>query len=426
MNENEKDLIEYINNKIAPFSLSEFGKNDISVLLQQFDFECLKEAIDISFKNYINFDENGNITNDSVQLFLKKIGGIAHNNQLPPINKKIRHILNICNSKFNYFDFQKANVIMEDYIKALRKNGWSESEILYDLENETMNEVKKCTNWTQFRILIEGWTNSLLEPTKQEEQLITNNNLKIEKNYEIIKAIGSGSFGITYLAVDKSLDKNFVIKEFSCEMIDDNYNIKFFEKFKKEIKYLFDLHHENIVSIYDYVIDDNAKRACYIMEYINGKNIYQYLLENPNKVNEIFVQLIDAFEYLEKKNICHRDIRINNILVTIDGVLKLIDFGFVKNIDDGSTIHSATKLISYPYDWPEELRNKIQKYDNRTEIYFIGQLFKDILTRIKVKKFKYNKILLLMCEYKYDVRINKFKTIKKELLAIDKNNIKMV
>lgn len=72
MNENEKDLIEYINNKIAPFSLSEFGKNDISVLLQQFDFECLKEAIDISFKNYINFDENGNITNDSVQLFLKK------------------------------------------------------------------------------------------------------------------------------------------------------------------------------------------------------------------------------------------------------------------------------------------------------------------------------------------------------------------
>ena len=151
------------------------------------------------------------------------------------------------------------------------------------------------------------------------------------------------------------------------------------------------------------------------MEYINGKNIYQYLLENPNKINDIFIQLINSFEYLERNNICHRDIRINNILVTNDGVLKLIDFGFVKNIDDGSTIHSSTKLISYPYDWPAELRNKIQKYDNRTEIYFVGQLFKDILARIKIKKFKYNKILLSMCEYEYTTRISKFKKIKKEL-----------
>lgn len=76
MRENEKEMIEYINNKINPFSLSEFGKNDISVLLQQFDFECLKEAVDISFKNYIRFDENGDITRDSIQLFLGKIGGM--------------------------------------------------------------------------------------------------------------------------------------------------------------------------------------------------------------------------------------------------------------------------------------------------------------------------------------------------------------
>mgnify|MGYP004502827843 FL=1 len=90
-----KKLIEYINNKINPFSLSEFGKNDISVLLQQFDFDCLNKAIDIGFKNYITSDENGNITRDSVHLFLDKIGGIAHNNQLSPINKKIRYMLYI-------------------------------------------------------------------------------------------------------------------------------------------------------------------------------------------------------------------------------------------------------------------------------------------------------------------------------------------
>lgn len=413
MKEDEKALIEYISNKINPFSLSEFGKNGISVLLQKFGFDNLKKSIDISFENYIKFDDDGNITRDSVKIFLKKIGGIAHNNQLPPINKKVRHIMNICNSKFGYFSFQKASIILDNYVNVLKTKGLSEKEILYILENETMNEVRKCTNWTQFRTLIEGLTS---EQLKQEGQLITNNSLEIEKNYKIIKTIGYGSFGITYLAVDEGLDKNFVIKEFSCEMLDDKYNIKFFEKFKKEIKYLFDLHHENVVSIYDYVINDDAKKGCYIMEYIDGKNIYQYLLENPNKINDIFIQLINSFEYLERKNICHRDIRVDNILVTTDGILKLIDFGFVKNINDGSTIHSATKIISYQYDWPEELRNKIQKYDNRTEIYFIGQLFKDIITSIEIKKFKYDKILLLMCEYKYSTRINSFKVIKKKLI----------
>lgn len=418
MGENEIKLIEYINNKINPLSLSEFGKNDISVLLQQFEFENLKEAIDISFKNYITFDENGNITKESVSIFLSKIGGIAHNNLLSPIEKKIRHIMNICKSKFNYFDYDKANIIMANYVKALRKNGWSDDEILYDLENETMNEVKACSNWTQFRNLIEGWTESLINPIKADNQLIINNNLKIEKKYEIIKEIGSGSFGITYLAIDKNLNKNFVIKEFSCEITNEEDNAKFFEKFKKEIRYLFDLHHENIVSIYDYIVNNNTQSGCYIMEYINGKNIYQFLLDNPNKINDIFIQLVTVFEYLEKKSICHRDIRINNILVTEDGTLKLIDFGFVKNIDDGSTIHSATKLISYPYDWPEELRNKIQKYNSRTEIYFIGQLFRDILTRLENPKFKYNKILSFMCEYEYEKRIKTFKAIKKDLTKI--------
>ena len=73
MKEDEKALIEYISNKINPFSLSEFGKNGISVLLQKFGFDNLKKSIDISFENYIKFDDDGNITRDSVKIFLKKI-----------------------------------------------------------------------------------------------------------------------------------------------------------------------------------------------------------------------------------------------------------------------------------------------------------------------------------------------------------------
>ena len=91
------------------------------------------------------------------------------------------------------------------------------------------------------------------------------------------------------------------------------------------------------------------------------KNIFDYIKDNRKEISNIFLQILNVFKYLESKKICHRDIRINNILVTNDGNLKLIDFGFVKSINDSTSIHSATQLITYPYDWPEELRNKKQK-----------------------------------------------------------------
>ena len=151
------------------------------------------------------------------------------------------------------------------------------------------------------------------------------------------------------------------------------------------------------------------------MEFIKGKNIFEYLKDNRKQINNIFIQALNVFNYLEDKKICHRDIRINNILVTEDGILKLIDFGFVKSINNSTSVHSATQLIKYPYDWPEELRNKNQKYDNKTEIYFVGQLFLDIISKLEIKKFKYIKIVKKMCEYEYDNRYCSFKDILKGL-----------
>ncbi len=201
-------------------------------------------------------------------------------------------------------------------------------------------------------------------------------------------------------------------------MIKEEDNKKFFKKFINEIQFLFNLHHENIVNIYDYIIDENKHIGCYIMEFIEGKNILDYIKENRKEMCNKFIQAIKVFNYLEDKKICHRDIRINNILVTNDGILKLIDFGFVKSINDSTSIHSATQLITYPYDWPEELRNKKQKYDNKTEIYFIGQLFLDIISKLEIKKFKYIKIIKKMCVYEYGNRYSSFKDILNEVEKI--------
>lgn len=328
----DKDyLINYIEEKIKPHTLSDFGKTDVSIWLNKFGLEMIIEAIDISYRNYIKLDDD-NPTFDSAANFLSKIGGIAHNNSLSPIDQKLIHIKNICKSKFTYWNNGKATVMLNNYIKALRKNKWNDEQILDDLNGKTMDVVRESNNWSEFRKAIEGWTASLLNDSVEanNKSFIVNNNLKIQKKYKIIKEIGSGSFGITYLAIDERLNKYFVVKEFACEMLKEEDNKKFFKKFINEIQFLFDFHHENIVNIYDYIITENRHIGCYIMEFIEGKNIFDYLKDNRKEISNIFLQILNVFKHLENKKICHRDIRINNILVTNDGILKLIDFGFVK------------------------------------------------------------------------------------------------
>ena len=191
----DKDyLINYIEEKIKPHTLSDFGKTDVSIWLNKFGLETIIEAIDISYRNYIKIGDDGNPTFGSAANFLSKIGGIAHNNSLSPIDQKLMHIKNICKSKFTYWNNDKATVMLNNYIKALRKNKWNDEQILADLNGETMDVVRESNNWSEFRATIEGWTTSLLNDSTEanSKSFIINNNLKIQKKYKIIKEIGSG------------------------------------------------------------------------------------------------------------------------------------------------------------------------------------------------------------------------------------------
>lgn len=114
-------LIEYVEDKIQPYTLNKILKNNLSVLINEFCIEDLINAIDISYKKYIELDENENIDNNSIHTFLSKIGGIAHNNSLSLIDKKVNHIKNYAKNKFSYWNEGIANNIINDYIRALKK-----------------------------------------------------------------------------------------------------------------------------------------------------------------------------------------------------------------------------------------------------------------------------------------------------------------
>lgn len=107
-------LIQYVEDKIQPYTLNSVGKNNLSVLNNEFNVEDLKNAIDISYKNYIKLDDNGEIDSKSVDTFINKIGGIAHNNSLSPIEQKVKHIKNYAKNKFAYWNEGTANSIINN------------------------------------------------------------------------------------------------------------------------------------------------------------------------------------------------------------------------------------------------------------------------------------------------------------------------
>lgn len=177
-------LINYIENKISPYTLNEIGKNDISVLLSEFDAEILIDAIDISYKNYIILDNEGKITGESINEFMQKIGGIAHNKTLSPIEQKLKHIKNYARNKFTYWNEATANDILNKYIKALKKNNWSNEQILEDLNTEVMSVVNNSGNWSQWRAQLENWIEEILNWDCENENIINNETILPEKLYK--------------------------------------------------------------------------------------------------------------------------------------------------------------------------------------------------------------------------------------------------
>ncbi len=139
-------VIDYIHEKIDPNTLNSYGKSRISNLLNDFTKEELFDAIDISFENYIYLDKDGIPTNESITNFLNKIGGIAHNNSLSPIEQKLRHLKNIAKRNFSYWNEKNASIILNNYIRALRFNGWTDDMILNDLNNEAFERANECNN----------------------------------------------------------------------------------------------------------------------------------------------------------------------------------------------------------------------------------------------------------------------------------------
>jgi len=150
------------------------------------------------------------------------------------------------------------------------------------------------------------------------------------------------------------------------------------------------------------------------MERIRGNNIEDYIKANPESINALFAQAIDAFSHLESNDILHRDIRPQNILISNDGTLKLIDFGFGK-IASRKQDFDKSISINWWCEPPDDFEQ--ESYSHCTEIYFLGKLFEKLIHDYDIDSFKQIALLREMNRKSPEGRIGSFSELKNNLLT---------
>lgn len=216
--------------------------------------------------------------------------------------------------------------------------------------------------------------------------------------YRVVKTLGQGSFGITYLAVLSRINMKVCIKEFFMKGInmrsDDsqvsgmtpgNLAYDYGKKFKKEAMNLARLVHSNIVRVIDFFEENGT--YYYAMEYVDGQNLNDYIKTHPlteKEALDITSALAQALDYMHTgHHMLHLDIKPSNVMRSGDGHIYLIDFGLSKSFsEDGAPETSTAVGLGTRGYAPPEQANAMQagKLSPTVDIYSLGATMFKLLT----------------------------------------------
>jgi serine/threonine protein kinase len=164
--------------------------------------------------------------------------------------------------------------------------------------------------------------------------------------YDITAKLGEGGMGEVYRATDSNLRREVAIKVLPAAFIADAERLA---RFEREAQLLAQLHHPNIASIFGLEASGGARAL--VVELVDGPTLAERLASGPLPVEEclaIAVQLAQALEAAHAKGIVHRDLKPQNIKASVDGKVKVLDFGLAKAMDPVAGSASAADVARSP------------------------------------------------------------------------------
>ena len=195
-------------------------------------------------------------------------------------------------------------------------------------------------------------------------------------HYKILKKLGEGGMGVVYLAEDLHLERKVAIKFLPHHI---SAGIEDIERFKVEAKAAAALNHPNITTIYS--IEESGDLSFIVMEYIDGVELSDKIksaLFTVEGMIKCSVQIAEALEAAHKKGIVHRDIKSQNIMMTEEGKVKIMDFGVAKMGKGSPVTKKGATIGTLGYIPPEQIRGV--KADVRSDIFSFGVVMYEMLT----------------------------------------------
>ncbi|MGE0529530.1 MAG: serine/threonine protein kinase [Bdellovibrionales bacterium] len=200
-------------------------------------------------------------------------------------------------------------------------------------------------------------------------------------HYKILRKLGQGGMCSVFLAFDESSSSQVAIKLLPPKLAANQITL---DRFYREGRSGILLQHPNIVQNFDFGQDQITSQHYLVMEYVDGFT-GQELLGDHGKLSvadsiHIVLNIARGLEHAHSRNIIHRDIKPDNILITRTGISKLADLGLAKRTDETSHLTSARQGFGTPWYMPYEQAINARGTDGRSDIYALGATFYHFLT----------------------------------------------
>jgi Flp pilus assembly protein TadD len=223
----------------------------------------------------------------------------------------------------------------------------------------------------------------------------------VAERYLMGKVLGAGGFGITYLAKDTKLGRRIAIKEYFpvglvsraedgfeviCNAAEDEAPfLRGLKRFSAEGTHLARFRHPNIVTVYD-AFEANGT-AYLVMEYLDGMTLKRWLAEvqrfEPHKALQLIQFILDALKAVHREHIAHRDLKPDNVYVTAQGQVMLLDFGGAKQLTSEGD-RSMDAMFAQGYAAPEQYFADSGKVGAWTDVYGAAATLYHLLTGVKL------------------------------------------
>jgi len=195
--------------------------------------------------------------------------------------------------------------------------------------------------------------------------------------YQIEEKIGNGGMATVYRAKDLILNRFVAVKILRDEFTTDN---EFIKRFQIEAQSVASLSHHNIVSVYD--VGQEGNLYYIVMELIKGKTLKEIINEDGKLswkwAAKVAKQIASALEGAHKNKIVHRDIKPHNIIITEEGIAKVMDFGIAKAVSNSTITAFGTTIGSVHYFSPEHAKGSYT--DEKSDIYSLGVVLYEMVT----------------------------------------------